>query len=390
MIRHLIKLIWNKKKAHSLLIVEIWASFLVLFGLCTLVVYNVRNYAEPLGFSYENVWAINLSNNQDTVNVAEKTQQILQRIKAYQEVESASLLSSELYPFSNSNNGFSTTYKNRTIGVNYLATDENFAKTMSINLVAGQWYNRADGGGKYTPVVINLKAQEALFENENPVGKVLTDYEKKARWIITGVVDTYKDKGEFMQNKPTLFEMTDPKNGWNKTLVMKVQPGTDAVFEASMLKDITTIVKDWNVQIVYLDAARQSKINQTLVPTIIFLIICGFLLINVALGLFGVLNVSIAKRRGEIGLRRALGATESSISWQFIGEMWVLATFALILGLVLAGQFPLLNVFDLDAGTYLVAMLISVIVIYLLVTLCALFPSRQAATVQPAVALHEE
>lgn len=390
MIRHLIKLIWNKKKAHSLLIVEIWASFLVLFGLCTLIVFNARNYAEPLGFNYENVWAINLANNQDTTAVAEKMQQVFQRIKVYQEVESASQLTDGLHPFSSSNNGTSATYKNRATGLIFLATDENFAKTMSISLVAGRWYNRADRTGKYTPVVINRKAQEALFETENPVGKVLMDYEKKARWIVTGVVDTYKDKAEFMQNKPTLFELTDTSSDSYKTLVIKVKPGTDAVFEARMQKDITATVRDWNVQIVYLDAARKSKINQTLVPVLIFLIICGFLLINVALGLFGVLNVSITRRRGEIGLRRALGATERSISWQFVGEMWVLATFALVLGLVLAGQFPLLNVFDLNAGIYLTAMAVAVIIIYLLVTLCAVFPSRQAAMVQPAVALHEE
>lgn len=390
MIRHLIKLIWNKKKAHSMLIAEIWASFLVLFGLCTLIVFNLRNYVEPLGFDYENVWAVNLGNNQDTTAVAEKMQQVLHRLKAYQEVESASLLSSELYPFSNSNNGAGVTYRDRNTGVNFVATDENFAKTMSIRTSIGRWYNRADGGGKYTPVVINRKAQEALFDNESPLGKVLTDGNVKNRWIVTGVVDTYKDKAEFMKNKPTLFELTDPKRDWYKTLVIKVKPGTDAVFEASMLKAVTTIVKDWNVQIVYLDAARKSKINQTLVPVIIFLVICSFLLINVALGLFGVLNVGITKRRGEIGLRRALGATEGSISRQFVGEMWVLATFALVLGLLLAGQFPLMNVFDLDAGVYLTAMAVSVIVIYLIVTLCALYPSRQAATVQPAVALHEE
>lgn len=372
-----------------MLIVEIWASFLVLFGLCTLIVYNVRNYAEPLGFGYENVWAINLSNNQDTTALAAKTQQVLQRIKAYQEVESASQLSDELHPFSSSNNSTSATYKKRNIRVNFLATDENFAKTMSINSIAGRWYSLADRGGKYTPVVINRKTQEALFENENPVGKVLADYDRKDKWIITGVVNTYKDKGEFMNNKPTLFQLINPKEDWY-TMVIKVKSGTDAVFEANMLKAITAIVNDWNVQIVYLDAARKSKINQTLVPVLIFLVICVFLLINVALGLFGVLNVSIARRRGEIGLRRAVGATEGSISRQFVGEMWVLATFALVLGLLLAGQFPLLNVFDLDAGVYLTAMAIAVAMIYLLVTLCALFPSRQAATVQPAVALHEE
>jgi putative ABC transport system permease protein len=53
-------------------------------------------------------------------------------------------------------------------------------------------------------------------------------------------------------------------------------------------------------------------------------------------------------------------------------------------------QFPLLNVFDLQAGVYLTAMGIAALIIYLIVTLCALFPSRQAALIQPATALHEE
>ncbi|MBC8153500.1 MAG: FtsX-like permease family protein [Bacteroidetes bacterium] len=385
MIRHLIKLIWNKRKAHSLLIVEIWASFMVLFGLCTLIIYNLRNYAEPLGFEYKNRWAINLSNNQDTTDVAEKVGMVLRRVKACPEVESGTQLSAELFPFSSSNNGTGVTYRKRETVVNFVSTDENYAQTMSINLIAGKWYSRADRVGKYIPVVINRKAQEKLFDGENPVGKILSDTR-----IIAGVVDTYKDKAEFMDNKPTMFELIDPANDGNTTLIIKIKPGADALFEAKLVKDIAAVVKDWNVQVVYLDAARESRINQTLIPVTIFLTICTFLLINVALGLFGVLNVSIARRRGEIGLRRALGATEGAVSRQFVGEMLVLATFALVLGLIIAGQFPLLNVFDLDPGVYWAAMAVSVLLIYLMVAICALYPSRQAATIQPAVALHEE
>ena len=390
MTRHLIKLIWNKKKAHSLLIVEILASFTVLFGLCTMIVYNVQNYVEPLGFDYENRWAINLVNNQDTSAVAEKTLSVLQRLKAHTEIESVSQVSADLYPFSDSNEGTSVGYENTKTSVNFVATDEKYAKVMSINLIAGQWFNAADRVGKYIPVVINKKAEDELFGDKNPVGKILANNDNKDTWIITGVVDYYKDKAEFMTNKPTLFELLNPKNQGYLTFIIKVKPDTDAAFEAEMVRDITAIVKGWSVEVNYLTDARKTKLNNTLVPVIIFLIVCGFLLVNVALGLFGVLSVSITRRRGEIGLRRALGATEGNISRQFVGEMWVLATFALVLGLLLAVQFPLLNVFDLDAGVYLLAMAVSVVIIYLLVTLCALFPSRQAATVQPAVALHEE
>lgn len=387
MIRHLIKLSWNKKKAHALLIVEVWASFMVLFGLATLIIYNVRNYSEPLGFSYENVWAINLSNNQDTTEIAQKAKMISQRLKAYPEVESVSRMSDN-FPFSSSYNGRVVGHGKTTMQVGFYVTDEQFARTLTIPLAAGRWYRNTDSVGKSKPVILNQKAVESLFGDENPLGKALGS--EGSAWQVAGVINAFKGKGEFTEEGPVMVELLNENDPWNKTMLIRVKPGTDAVFEAKVVRDITSMVKGWSMEVSYLSEARKNLHNQTLVPIIIFLIICSFLLINVALGLFGVLNVSIARRRGEIGLRRALGATEGAISEQFVVEIWVLATFALVLGLLLAGQFPLLNVFDLDSDVYLLAMLVSVIIIYLLVTLCALYPSRQAATIQPAVALHEE
>jgi putative ABC transport system permease protein len=49
-----------------------------------------------------------------------------------------------------------------------------------------------------------------------------------------------------------------------------------------------------------------------------------------------------------------------------------------------------LNVFDVAASVYIWGILLAVLAVYLLVVLCAWFPSRQAARIHPAVALHEE
>jgi len=384
MIQHLFKLIWNKKKAHTLLMVEIWASFMVLFGLATLVVVNVGNYREPLGFSYDNVWALSLKRNQDTTAIADKLQQAMQRIRSYPEVASASRMSSN-FPFSASQMSNGIEYNKRKVTPDFYVTDADFAKTLDIQVNEGNWYRDADSVGKYTPIVINQKTKEGLFSDENPLGKIVSD-----KFKVVGVIDNFKAKGEFMANKPAIFELVKAKDIWNDTVLIKVKPGTDAVFEARVVKDIATMLKGWSVEVDYLKDSRKNQHNLVLVPVIIASIICGFLLINVALGLFGILNLSIAKRRSEIGLRRAVGASETSISTQFIGEIWVLATFAMFIGLVFAVQFPLLNVFDLQSSTYVAAIVIAVLIIYAIVTLCALFPSRQAATIQPAVALHEE
>ncbi|GAB2589981.1 ABC transporter permease [Spirosoma areae] len=384
MLRHLFKLIWNKKKAHALLLVEIWASFMVLFGLTSLLVINVRNYREPLGFTYKNSWAVDLNNNQDTTELAEKTNRILGRLKAYPEVESVSRMSNNS-PFSANSMNNVIEYKKAKVLADFYVTDADFAKTLDLPLIAGRWYLPADSVGKYTPAVINRKAREALFGDENPLGKIIGD-----KFKVVGLVDNFKAKGEFMGNRAALFELIDASDKWNRRMIIRVKPGTDAVFEAKLVKDITSMVTGWSVDVDQLTDSRKNQHNLTLVPVIIALIVCGFLLINVALGLFGVLNLSIAKRRGEIGLRRALGATGSGISTQFIGEIWVLATFALLIGLLFAAQFPLLNVFDVQSGVYVTAIILSVLIIYAIVTLCALFPSRQAAMIQPATALHEE
>lgn len=384
MIRHLFKLIWNKKGSHALLIVEIWASFMVLFGLATLIVINVGNYRQPLGFSYDNVWAISLKSNQDTVEVAQKLQRAMQRLQSYQEVESVSRMSSN-FPFSASQMSNGYEYGKQKVSADSYVADENFAKTLNMPVTLGRWYRSADSIGKYTPIVINQKTREALFTNENPLGKIIDK-----RLKVVGVVDNFKAKGEFMTNKPAIFELLKADQPWYDTMLIKVKPGTDAVFEAKVVKDIAIMMNGWSVEVDYLTDSRKNQHNLVLVPVIIALIVCTFLLINVALGLFGVLNLSIAKRRGEIGLRRAIGATGNGISSQFVGEIWVLSTFSLLIGLLFAMQFPLLNVFDVESATYVTAILIAVFVIYGIVTLCALFPSRQAATIQPAVALHEE
>lgn len=146
----------------------------------------------------------------------------------------------------------------------------------------------------------------------------------------------------------------------------------------------------WGIEVSYLKESRHNRHNLTLVPVIIFLIVSAFLLTNVALGLFGILNLNIARRKNEIGLRRAMGATEGRVTIQFLGEIWVIATFSLIIGLLFAVQFPLMNVFDLDSEIYITSIFASVAVIYMLVTLCAWLPSKQASRIHPALALHEE
>src|ERR1700712_1440841 len=68
MVKHLFKMIWNKKKQNALLISEMLILFLVLFAVFTLLVYDYQNYKKPMGFNYENVWVVSYNNSVKTNN----------------------------------------------------------------------------------------------------------------------------------------------------------------------------------------------------------------------------------------------------------------------------------------------------------------------------------
>jgi putative ABC transport system permease protein len=136
---------------------------------------------------------------------------------------------------------------------------------------------------------------------------------------------------------------------------------------------------------------RRSFLRLRLVPMVVVGLIAAFMLVMVALGMVGVLWQSVSRRRREIGLRRALGATARGVSAQILGELLVVTSVGLLLGLALVVQFPLLGIIGWVSGSvYATATALSVALIYALTIAAALYPSRLAAAVQPAEALHYE
>jgi putative ABC transport system permease protein len=208
---------------------------------------------------------------------------------------------------------------------------------------------------------------------------------------IVGVVTNIKQESEAEVPGKGIFRRMDTTDmRFDYCLLIKVRPGADAALESRVHKALSNTLRNANVEIEHLTDVKDARNQVMRVPFIIFLIISGFLIINVGLGIFGVLWYNIHKRRTEIGLRRAVGATGYAISWQLVAEAVLLATLSLILGFVLTVQFPLLNAGNLPAENYVTAIIYSIVFIYVLVILCALYPGRQAAAIYPAIALHED
>ncbi|WP_242917592.1 ABC transporter permease [Pontibacter liquoris] len=393
MIRHLFKLIWNRKKSNFLLITEIFFCFLVLFGVLSLVFYNVRNYTKPLGFEHENVWLLTMQTATDSAALNHQNQeQVLQRVRSFPEVEYAALTSSNApFSFSQMNNVFSAGSV-KGIQADVYEVQDDFKDVLQLQLSQGRWFGVQDNASNHEPIVINRAMQQKLFGQEDALGKLI-QVNDTTNFQVVGVTDYFRAGSEYAAEEPACFTRINfeknPTYFWNELLI-RVKPGTGIDFEEKMVKELAGIGKGWTLEVSTLEKMRQNKAKLTMIPMIALGLVCGFLILNVALGLFGVLWYNISRRNSEIGLRRALGAASGQIYRQFIGEVLVLATFGLLLGVVFAVQFPLLHVFQVEPEVYVTALLCAVVLIYLLTTACALYPSRQAAIIQPATALHEE
>lgn len=390
MFRHLFKIIWNKKKQNFLLITEMLISFLVMFAVFTMLVHFYRNYRTPMGMQYEHVWVINYNNTLKTQNkdsVMLFYEGLKQTILSMPQVKGVSYSTFNI-PFTQGTmmNGYE--YKGKEISPNFCQADKDYINVLQIQMEEGEWFDKNDVNGRSRAVVINNKLKQAFFGNAAAVGKFLG---KNNDLKIIGVVKDTKMKGDYTDVGYWLYDKIDTASipGINRILV-EVMPNADAAFEGQLYKTVAGMMKDSNIEIEHLNNKLKDINYWALVPMITLSIIACFLIINVALGLFGVLWYNINKRRGEIGLRRAVGATAMSVSSQLVAEALILATFSLITGSFFAVQFPLLNVFDLPAGVYLTALLLAVVFIYVLVLICSLYPGRQAAGIFPAVALHEE
>ena len=386
---------WNKKRKNVLLITEILVSFIVLFVILSFVVYTYKNYEGGKGFSSENIRIVNLKMGSDgngfSDSIAPYHQSINEVLKGYKEIKTISY-SDFAVPYILGSHTENAKYKNASTVCTLFFKDDSFDKAVDLKLVSGRWFNNTDEDSTRNTLVLSERIKEKLFGNEDPINKYVHGIGgENNKWKVVGVVKDVKFSSDYLPATDAIFLRMDKHAvAASNTIFLKVTENAGADFENSLSKSLSGILKNANIEISVLDNDKKSKNRIVLIPALIFIIICSFLILNVCLGLFGVLWYNINKRKSEIGLRKALGATSRSVMFHFVGEVWVLATFALTIGLFFAIQFPLLHVLDLPSIIYIKAIIYSIFFIYFIVSLCAIYPSGQASSVFPAEVLHEE
>jgi putative ABC transport system permease protein len=206
-------------------------------------------------------------------------------------------------------------------------------------------------------------------------------------------MDDYRRRGMLEETPYTMFVAVDFENGESlpRELLIRVRPGTAAAFEEKLVRTLQSIAPQWSYDTTRIEKRRRNLQMALVVPLLLAAVVAAFLIAMVGLGLVGVLWLGVARRTAELGLRRAMGASASSVRWQIVGELWALTAIAVAVGAAIFLQLPLLGV-NFGAGwfVFLGGTALATLVMYAVVTVCGLYPAWLATRVQPATALQYE
>ena len=244
-----------------------------------------------------------------------------------------------------------------------------------------------------TPVmIISQEFAQHFFGSRNPIGQKVHGW---GRWFtVVGVVADSKIYRVTESPMPYFYvpirQIYRPEMGL-KFFVRTAGPVSDAV--AALQREAHTI----DPAVPVFDAMPlEEYIAASLFPQKIAASLLGTLssiaLVLAAIGLYGVMAYSVAQRTSEIGIRVALGANPADVLRMILREGMMLTLPGLLVGALMAVALArlvsasLVQVGAGDPAIYAVAAIFT-----LVVTLAAAAnPARQAAKVDPMVALRYE
>jgi putative ABC transport system permease protein len=401
-IRHLLKLVWHRKRANALVMVEIFFSFLVVFAVCTIAAMAIGGWNRPLGFDWHDVWLVSLDVPQfggggpvpmtSDDPSRETIARVLREAKSFPQVIDAGI--SDTPAYSNSESVGRWDRNGRTVELRRDNVSDGFANVMRLKLVRGRWFERGDDAVGYAPVVIDRDLAKEFFGDTDPIGQKF-DEADGVTFRVVGVIEPYRKSGELAGpgvNMAFLRKSLDKPNGQiPNTFVLRVQPGTPAAFEEVLTKRLHEVAPDVPMHVRRMDRMRDLGLRIRLIPIVVAGIVALFLIIMVALGLTGVLWQTVTRRTREIGLRRALGASGTAVRVQVVVEIALVATLALIAGVIIVAQLPILGIFRVvTPAAFTTGLACALATIYGLTILCGVYPGWLASRVQPAQALHYE
>jgi putative ABC transport system permease protein len=274
-------------------------------------------------------------------------------------------------------------------------------------LTQGRFYTEAEDKGLDRVAVLGAGIKDVLFGQRNPIGKDVKI--NKQNYEVIGVM------GE--QGSAGVFSMDDVVYIPARTMQKRIL-GIDyitfifnRIYDTSIARqtadDITLIMRDLhnitdpNRDDFHATSAQEALEMLDTVTGSIQILLLAIALISLVVGGVGIMNVmyvSVAERTFEIGLRKALGAKYDNILNQFLTEAVIITFIGGIIGIIFGVMltwlisFVATNYLGFDWQFYfsIQYILLAAGMSVLVGLISGLYPARQAASLDPIVALRKE
>ena len=272
-----------------------------------------------------------------------------------------------------------------------------YFRTMGIGFVSGRDFDEHDTLNAPRVAIVNEQFANKIFQGKNPIGRTFRREEfgstPDSQFLVIGLVRNtkYFELREDFQPIAYVAETQDEQPGPGANFVVRTNAPLGEFYhkaEAAVAEIHPAAGVDFTV--------LTTQIQQTLMRDRLMAALAGAFGVLAALlavlGLYGVIAYMVARRRNEIGVRIALGATRGRVVGLVLREAILLLAAGLVIGLALAawlGQAAASLIYGLKPRDPLT--LGSAVMLLAAVALAASYaPAWRASRLQPMDALREE
>jgi predicted permease len=269
-----------------------------------------------------------------------------------------------------------------------------FFRMMGIPVLAGRTFTAADESSTEPVVVVSENLARALSEDGDVIGRRIRfgPIPADQNRIIIGIVGN-ATHGDPRSAAPLLvyrpLQLTAESSLSGNLLIETDDIATAAAGVRDILREVG---RDYALEIVPVDDVFARAPASERMSAAAAAAVGALAVMLAAIGVHGVLAYAVSRRRREIGVRVAVGATPGVVARRVVGEAFLVAAAGVVIGVPLAAlgarsvRTLMFGLSELDLTTFA-----SVAVFFLLLgAVAGVAPARRAAAVNPVVALRAE